>query len=107
MADIHDDVRGKLGDVSGFEVGGKLGDVSGEETFEELLGVVTHDQRREILHCLELRVNRLEYQLFAIARWLDLRVSSNTRRLDDDETQLRDHEDRIRRLENPTRGSTS
>lgn len=106
MGDIHDDVRGKLGDVSGFDVGGKLGDVSGDETFEQMLGVVTQEQRKEILHCLEIRVNRLEYQLFALAKWLDLRITANTSRLDHAEGQLQDHEDRIRKLECPPGRST-
>lgn len=103
MADIHDDVRGKLGDVSGFEVGGKLGDVSGNETFEQVLDMVTGGQGKEILHCLEIRVNRLEHLLLAIARWLDLRIRNLKDRLVAAEGDLANHERRIAALEDRLR----
>lgn len=98
------DVSGKLGDVSGFAVGGKLGDVSGNETFEEIMGVLTHERHREAVDCLELRVSRLEHLLLAIARWLDRRISVLNDRLEAVENSVANHERRIAKLEKPKGG---
>jgi hypothetical protein len=67
-------VGGKMGDVSGLPVGGKIGDVSGGATFEQVQELVLRDRNLGSIECLEAKVNRLEYDILSIARWLDLRI---------------------------------
>jgi hypothetical protein len=97
---------GKIGDVSGLGVEGKIGDVSGDATFDEVQALLLQNRHAEGIDCLERKVDRLQFEMLAIARWLDLRL-----RLIEDQTEtiqqsvdnhalvLAGHEGRITNLE--------
>lgn len=96
---------GKIGDVSGKvgDVSGKVGDVSGEATFEQVYELLMQDRRSQNLGCLESRVNRLEFEIVALARWFELRLLITQKSLMDKinahTIALDNHEARIDALE--------
>jgi hypothetical protein len=68
------DVSGKMGDVSG--VMGKMGDVSGApRTLADVHRLFLQDRQAETISTLQMKINRLENEILAIAQWLDNRLS--------------------------------
>ena len=110
-------VGGKIGDVSGLGIGGKIGDVSGDASFGQVQDLVLRDRNTGNIECLEARVNRLEYEVLSITRWLDLRmraleqnVTTDLQRfqetINEQADQISGLEDRIEELEDENDGGT-
>ena len=72
------DVSGKMGDVSGKmgDVSGKMGDVSGApRTLADVHRLFLQDRQAETISTLQMKINRLENEILAIAQWLDNRLT--------------------------------
>lgn len=93
------DVSGKVGDVSGLGVEGKVGDVSGAATFDDVQRLLFEDRRNEGLGCLERKVDRLQFEVLALARWLDLRIRAIESKIETHTTDIDNIRDNIEKLE--------
>ena len=93
---MPDDVKGNAGDISGHmgdisshmgDVSGHMGDVSGHmgdisgRTFAQIQGLILQGRQAERIMFVESKINRLEYELFAVAQSLDARLRAIEERL--------------------------